>query len=206
MLFYSNHNNNIFYLVITLIIIQINSIYSLPECIKGKNYCEECDILNQLCQKCSNISFYPDQNGGCSLTKNCILSNKGICLICENGFYLSEDNQCSNTNFCLKTQKENSNCLICKPGYILTNNDECTFSKNCLKADPKTSICIECENNYYYDLDNYECKSNLINEKYNFWSGKRVSNARRSASQTPGPSYRAKTSSAYSRMLELRSP
>ena len=68
----------------------------------------------------------------------------------------------------MKTNKENFKCLICKHGFILTKNGECSFTQNCLKANPKTSVCIECENNYYYNLDNYECKSNLINDKLNF--------------------------------------
>jgi len=168
MFLYSNLNNNIYYLILTSLILLTKIAYSSLECIQEKNYCKECNITSQLCQKCSNISFYPDQNGGCSSSQNCLISKEGICLKCDNNFFLSEDNQCSKANFCLKTNKENLKCLICKPGFILTNNGECSFTKNCLKANPKTSVCLECESNYYYDLDNYECKSNLINDKLNF--------------------------------------
>ena len=146
----------------------INISFSLQECIKGKNYCSECSTSSHICQKCTNNSLYPDLNGGCSSTKNCLISNDGICLKCDKNFYLSDDKICSSTNFCLKTNNINSKCIICKPGYILTINDECSLTKNCLSANPKTGMCIKCEQNFYYDLDKYECKSNLENNKFNF--------------------------------------
>ena len=80
-------NNNIYYLIITSIIILIKNVNSVPECIKGQNFCAECNASTQLCQKCLNISYFPDQNGGCSLSKNCKLSNEGICLICNKDFF-----------------------------------------------------------------------------------------------------------------------
>lgn len=141
-----------------------------PECIKGKNFCEECNTSTQLCQKCSSYFLYPDQNGGCSSSKHCLISTEGICTLCSNNYFLSKDNQCSNTNFCFKTDKISSNCLICQPGFILTSNGECSFSNNCIKANPKTGICIECDYNYYYNLDTYKCYPYLINNKYNFCS------------------------------------
>ena len=167
MFFFLNYNN-IYFLIISTLIFLIKFSYSSPECIKGKNFCKECNISTNICQICSNFSLYPDQNGGCSLSKHCSISKDGICLICENGFYLSDDNHCSKINFCLKTDKTNSNCLICKPGFILTTKGECSFSENCLRANPKTGLCIECIPNYYYNLDNYECYSNIENDKFHF--------------------------------------
>ena len=156
--------NNIFYSIILL----INFTFSIQECIEGINYCLECMSSSQICQKCSNNSYYPDLNGGCSSTKNCLLSKDGICTKCYENYFLSNDNICTTTNFCLKANVMNSKCLICMPGYILTINGGCSFSEKCIDSDPKRGICKLCEDNYYFDLDNYECKSNLEKNKFNF--------------------------------------
>lgn len=156
--------NNIFYTIILL----INFSFSVLECIEGINYCSECISSSQICQKCSNNSFYPDLYGGCSTSKNCLLSSNGLCLICDENFYLSWDNICSTTNFCLKTNIIDSTCIICMPGYILTTNGECSFSEKCIDTDPKAGICKLCEDYYYFDLDTYECKSNIEDNKFNF--------------------------------------
>ena len=73
-----------------------------------------------------------------------------------------------NPNFCLEIKKSTSECKLCIPGYNLTPKGQCSFTKNCLTADPNTGLCLQCEKNNYFDLDNYECKSYLENDNFNF--------------------------------------
>ena len=84
------------------------------------------------------------------------------CEICEDNYYLDENDFCVITQFC--SESENSICKKCIPGYHLSNNygpKVCTNTDNCNTADQYTSICTSCINEYYLDLKDYKCKSNL---------------------------------------------
>ena len=57
------------------------------KCIVGINNCLECDEEGNLCITC-DISYFHDENGGCSYTDNCEISNNGECIKCKNNFIL----------------------------------------------------------------------------------------------------------------------
>ena len=85
---------------------------------------------------------------------------------CEEGYYYSEDGKCSMTNFCKITNKDLS-CKECIYGYLLTKDKEsCTNTNNCENGNKKNGECNECVNNYYLDLQDGICKDNTIDDKY----------------------------------------
>ena len=44
------------------------------KCLLGNNYCKECDEDSKLCKVCED-GYFPDENGGCSYTNNCEISD-----------------------------------------------------------------------------------------------------------------------------------
>ena len=88
---------------------------------------------------------------------------------CPDGLYYSEDGKCSITNYCSLSRNDHS-CRKCVYGYYLSLNNICTNDVNCYHGDKKTGLCMSCDFNYYLDLQEKKCKSNLEEEKYNFCS------------------------------------
>lgn len=154
--------------------------YSIGLC----SFCQEGYFLNSGDQKCTSVEHCAESSFGvCNLCEdnyilnkakdiceekkgdflNCILTIDGNkCDECEEGFYLSEDNKCVQTNFCQKAVKGSSLCSECVPGYYLTSSSiYCTKEKNCQFGDPKTGLCNWCINDYYLDEYDKKCKSNL---------------------------------------------
>ena len=137
------------------------------QCTIGQNFCTSCDQSNNLCSSCE-LGFYPDQNGGCSTTKNCIISYKGECLQCNEDFYLVGY---GNYMFCkYKYTEDIQNCEIlnygtglcqnCIEGYYLNFRDfKCTKTKNCKES--LFGVCMECVWGYYLDKRDDSCKNSL---------------------------------------------
>ena len=42
-------------------------------------------LRRRKCKVCQN-EYYPDKNGGCSYTANCIISKEGRCLLCKENY------------------------------------------------------------------------------------------------------------------------
>ena len=66
-----------------------NNIYISDKSKKCKiqnNHCIERNEFGDLCKKCE-LSYYPDENGGCSHTRNCEISYNGNCLKCKEDLF-----------------------------------------------------------------------------------------------------------------------
>lgn len=55
------------------------------KCIVGQNNCLQCSLEGNLCKICEN-EYFPDENGGCSYTENCEVSERGRCLSCKKDY------------------------------------------------------------------------------------------------------------------------
>ena len=51
------------------------------------NLCQESSWSSHLCKTCDE-DYYPDDNSGCVLTKNCEVSENGNCKICIENYAL----------------------------------------------------------------------------------------------------------------------
>ena len=136
----------------------------IQKCTLGYNNCDECDIEGKLCNKCEN-GYFPDKNGGCSYTDNCILSYKGECLECDNNYILigknSEYKRCKYLNSddlknCMQINNETGVCQACEEGYFLNIDD-----KKCIKTEYcRKSIygnCILCDLGLYFNKKENKC-------------------------------------------------
>ena len=139
------------------------------KCFSGKNYCNECDEKNELCQKCEN-GYYPDEYGACTYTENCKISYKGECINCKENYikvgkngefgickYLSLEDfkHCKNINY------EKGYCEQCEDNFYLTSEKKCIRTNNC-----KESIfgnCVECQYGYYYNRKEDKCEPKSLN-------------------------------------------
>ena len=122
------------------------------------NQCNEGFYLNKKSNECKEITdlFYY-----CKQT----LDEKN-CDECNFGYYMGQDEQCSLSINCGKTDK--GKCIECSSGYILTRNNVCTQEPNCYNADKDTGLCNSCVTSYYIDLKDRKCKSNRENNELKF--------------------------------------
>ena len=73
---------------------------------------------------------------------------------------MKDSKKCSITNYCSLSRNDHS-CRKCVYGYYLSLNNICTNDINCYQGDKNTGLCISCDFNYYLDLQEKKCKSNL---------------------------------------------
>jgi hypothetical protein len=114
------------------------------------------------CSKCE-IGFIPNKsNTGCFIGIDyCIVvsdSNSLICVNCDKGFYLS-NNQCLEGNIpnCLEYDQDESTpltpCKKCQNGFFLSTNDKKCHKGNvqgCLiHPNDEPERCSSCDNNLY---------------------------------------------------------
>ena len=152
----------------------INILISNPFCLDNTNYCQNCNILTNLCFKCEIPEiFTPDENGGCVGSKKCY-SGKNYCLecntdgtlcnTCEENYYKDENGGCTYSEGCEISYK--GECLKCKDGYALIGKEnEFKFCKslsienfkNCKTINYEKGICNECEDSYYLTSGDFKC-------------------------------------------------
>ena len=138
----------------------------IKNCTQKNNFCSECNQDSTLCQNCE-AGYFPDNNGGCSLAKNCEVSYRGDCQICKKNYSLVNDGksylECKKIPievdpYCKKYDDEGI-CIECIDDYFLTHgNKKCTkvFYCNNLQNDK----CTECIPGFYLDKkDNNICKA-----------------------------------------------
>ena len=148
---------------------------SSPSCQQGFNHCTICHNITNLCLKCQNDIFVPNNQGGCKPIKKCKNKNNhclecndigDLCKICENSYYPDEIGGCSHTKNCLASY--NGDCLECKEDYILIGQEHyegikvCKSKnspdfKNCNQTDYSTGFCLECKEGYYLGLEDFIC-------------------------------------------------
>ena len=120
--------------------------------------CIEGYYLNKKTQKCYNAT---EKFVYCKIT----IDEKN-CDICNNNYYLAEDNQCTNTILCSKTEK--GKCIKCSNGAKLIQDNICTLEENCKTADKDTGLCNSCLSGYYFDNKDKKCKSNNENNEFKY--------------------------------------
>ena len=143
------------------------------KCIFGKNYCQECGEEGKICKKCE-LGYYPDKNGGCSYTENCIISYNGNCIQCENNYILIgkefDLKICKNINLddfkhCKEIDKEKGVCILCEDEYYLNGLDKkCTKTEYC--DESIYGICISCYIGYFLNKKNNTCLLKVGNFLY----------------------------------------
>lgn len=127
-----------------------------------------------ICEMCKEKYYMDYKDGKCYSNqdnndyKYCkILDENDVCIQCENNYYLGNDNKCSTSRNCLKSEK--GECNACKENYYLDLEHICTNIEHCILTEDYE--CIECKDNYYYDKNDkrcilYEDNLNLTNCKY----------------------------------------
>lgn len=139
------------------------------QCNPGYNHCSECNEKKDECKKCES-SFFPDENGGCSYTENCVFSYEGTCLKCKDDFYLDMTNITESNNYtfckykksddfkdCKDINYQHLKCENCTEGFFLSFEDrKCVKTENCQKVNE--GKCIKCVWGYYLDATDGLCK------------------------------------------------
>ena len=145
---------------------------------KGDKKCTKVDNCNQVtngeCTSCINNYYFDKKQNKCiekieQKFKYCKVTLNGEnCEKCDVNYFLSDDLNCVNTNYCSKSKNET--CTECIKDFYLTENNKCSFSKNCKDVDPKNGICTKCSNNYYFDLKSRNCEPYLKNDNTKYCS------------------------------------
>ena len=140
------------------------------KCIKTE-YCYE--SMFGICKKCKEGYYLDKRQEKCleknEYFKNCIQTLDGkTCDICDDEYYLDEEGNCGDSNFCAKFGNDGL-CEKCVSGYYPSSYDNsCTTEKECYYAYKDFGICHLCLNNYYIDLKDGKCKSNQEDNDYKY--------------------------------------
>lgn len=138
----------------------------IKKCKNKNNHCLECNDIGDKCKICEQ-SYYPDEVGGCSHTKNCLASYNGDCFECKEDYILIGQAHhegikvCKSTNSpdlknCNQTDYSTGFCYECNDGYYLGIEDFiCTETKNCSKST--YGLCTKCIAGFYLNKNNNEC-------------------------------------------------
>ena len=165
-----------FYFLILFFSIKASS----QNCVENESFCLKCNPLTNLCIKCENEVFTPNDQGGCDGIKKCILGKnycnqcneqENLCIKCEEGFFPDLNGGCSYTPNC-KISK-NGKCILCESDFILIGEE--FFSrckslnsydlKNCKLINNISGICQECVNGFYLNRIDKRCsKTDNCNE------------------------------------------
>ena len=122
-----------------------------------------------ICEMCKENYYMDYKDGKCysnqenNVFKYCkIVNESNICVQCQINYYMGNDNKCSISKNCLKS--ENGICISCKNNYYLGLDHICTNIEHCIYSE--NYECFECEDNYYYDQNYKKCIS--YEDNYNF--------------------------------------
>ena len=146
----------------------------LDKCIENKNYCKCCNEDKNLCKICDE-GYFPDENGMCSYSDNCEISENGKCIKCKDNYILIGEEDyfnhgiklckwvfSENLKNCEKINLINGSCEKCKNGYYLNSGDKkCTSYENCFESI--FNVCIKCNYNYYLNKKEGKCKEQIKN-------------------------------------------
>ena len=112
------------------------------------------------CEICERKNYF-DGEGVCIPVNYCSKSVNLACTKCIEGYYLTGNLVCTNTNNCFEGDKDIGICNICRKNYYLDKNDylcklniENNEFKFCKIAED--GKCVECEINYYLGED-FKC-------------------------------------------------
>lgn len=139
------------------------------KCTKVENCYES---IYGTCLSCSQKYYLNKKDNNCYLKSGLLMNCKQTldgenCDICDDYSYFDENGICVEVKFCAESL--NTKCQKCIPNYYLTsNNKSCSIEANCYYADVETGICTQCNSEYYLDLLDYKCKSNLEDNDFKY--------------------------------------
>ena len=114
-------------------------------------------IDGENCAKCEENYFFSDDLN-CGNINYCSKYENNVCKECQNGFYLTEKNQCSTTENCKEADYKNGICIRCSDNYYLDiNNRLCepyTKNENYKYCARVKSNCFQCVDGYYLAENN----------------------------------------------------
>ena len=121
-------------------------------CTTSEN-CHNADHETCYCNECKEGYYLDLKDRKCKSNKdsdNYFLCKEvnDVCLSCEYGYYLGEDNRCSSSKNCEESEK--GICTVCSLYFFLTKDKRCTRIANCLYSN-ELYECIECEDEFYYN-------------------------------------------------------
>ena len=134
-------------------------------CKKQENkllYCKQ-TLDGENCEICQDETYF-DENGNCTFSNYCSESINGQCKKCINGYYLSNNSYCSDTDNCNYADSDNGICFSCHDNFYLDTKDyKCKSNKGddnkfqfCRKV--QNDRCVNCEIPYNLDED-YKCST-----------------------------------------------
>ena len=132
---------------------------------KGDFKCSETEncyeSIYSICSLCNDGYYLNKKENKClqidEIFNHCKETIDGKnCEICNFGFYLGEDGQCSNTLMCAETQK--GKCIKCSDKFYLTEDNSCTQEEKCQYGEGDTALCSYCYSGYYLDNKDKKCK------------------------------------------------
>ena len=113
-----------------------------------------------ICSQCETNYCIDYKDGKCKSNqenndlKYCSVADTK-CKICIYGKYLGQDQKCTNTTNCAKS--ENGECIKCADYYYLGLDKKCSYIEHCIYSDENFN-CLECEENFYYNIEERKCK------------------------------------------------
>ena len=126
-------------------------------------FCKQ-TLDDQKCDICDDYHYF-DENGICTPTNYCSISINGTCIKCRNGFYLTPNSLCSETDNCFYSDKDTGICSTCDSHFYLDTKDyQCKSNlennefKYCTRVE--NDICSNCEWKYYLGKD-LKCSSTM---------------------------------------------
>jgi hypothetical protein len=146
---------------------------------KGDHKCIDIENCYQstfgICIKCIDRYYYNKLENECKMQTGMFYKckqsiNNKTCDICDDNYYLAENEKCTEVNYCAKSV-DYGRCEECVSGYNLIGsgyNSNCTITENCLIADRDTGLCLECIKGYYIDYKDGKCKSNQKDDEFKF--------------------------------------
>ena len=120
---------------------------------------------NGICNWCTYDYYLDKQDKKCKSNlekeefKFCKIVEEGVCITCENYYYLTEDKKCSISPNC--TISKDSLCLQCIEGYYLGLDHKCIDIEKCIYSH--NFVCDECIDGFYYDRFDKICKESIDN-------------------------------------------
>ncbi|ELP87477.1 protein serine/threonine kinase, putative [Entamoeba invadens IP1] len=148
-----------------------------PYCTQCDQFCETCSGTSSSCTSCKPNSSIWLENGICmlyqtnsnlvqtvttlntsSLTLNlnifCENNQKGICVRCRDGYYLTTSGTCEKCNKnCFTCMTSSTKCLSCAYSNMSVVNDKCIlneqFLTSCTVPMVSNKGCAVCANGYY---------------------------------------------------------
>lgn len=134
------------------------------KCIKKEGnwlFCKQ-TVDEEKCDICDDY-HYLDDNGMCTFGNFCSESINGTCIKCINGYYLTSDHHCSNTDNCFNTDTDTGICNTCESNFYLDtkdykckSNQENNEFKYCIRVE--RDICVDCYLTYFLGKDS-KCSS-----------------------------------------------